>query len=300
MKVRQANIEKEIQSQTRYIRSENGYKLWSTPSGEFWTPDTSHGILPILLAQQQRKIYGDAESGGVRAGDIVLDGGAHVGTYIRTALDAGAAKVVAIEPSPEAIECLRRNFAKEVARHSRHLSERHLGRREATYFLFQRNGAAGDSFVERGTNAKIIADIPVTTIDRIVHELGLPRVDLIKADIKGAGTRMITWRIGETIRKFHPRIVVSVEEAPEDPASIKAAVLLSPPTTDSDVGHACSQATRFRTIRFSSNSSYIANVSLRRCWIFIPSTRDQFHSSVSFVSLRRESLIHRTAIASRN
>ena len=225
VKVRQANIEKEIQSQTRYIRSENGYKLWSTPSGEFWMPDTSDGILQILLAQQQRKIYGDAESGGVRAGDIVLDGGAHVGTYIRTALDAGAAKVVAIEPSPEAIECLRRNFTQEVAAGTVVIYPKGIWDEEKRLIFYSNgNGAAGDSFVERGVNAKIIADIPVTTIDRIVHELGLPRVDLIKADIKGAGTRMITGA-SETIRKFHPRIVVSVEEAPEDPASIKAAVL---------------------------------------------------------------------------
>src|SRR5688500_7751713 len=47
VKFRQADIEKEIQSETRYIRSENGYKLWSTPSGEFWAPDTSDGILQI-------------------------------------------------------------------------------------------------------------------------------------------------------------------------------------------------------------------------------------------------------------
>ena len=225
VKVKQAGIEKEIKSQTRYIRSENGYKLWSTPSGEFWVPDTSDGILQILLAQQQRKIYGDAASGGVRAGDIVLDGGAHVGTYIRTALDAGAAKVVAIEPSPEAIECLRRNFAREVAAGTVIIYPKGIWDEEKRLIFYSNgNGAAGDSFVERGVNAKIIADIPVTTIDRIVAELGLPRVDLIKADIKGAGTRMITGA-SETIRKFHPRIVVSVEEAPEDPASIKAAVL---------------------------------------------------------------------------
>src|SRR5664279_1253571 len=115
VKVRQGELEKEIRANTRLIRTENGYKLWSTPNGEFWVPDTSDQIIAILLAQQKRKIYGEAQSGGVRAGDIVLDGGAHVGTYVRTALDAGAAKVIAIEPSPEALVCLCRNFAREVA-----------------------------------------------------------------------------------------------------------------------------------------------------------------------------------------
>ena len=216
---------KEISANTRLIRTEKGYKLWSTPSGEFWVPDTSDEIIEVLLAQQKRKIYGDAESGGVRAGDIVLDGGAHVGTYVRTALDAGAAKVIAIEPSPEALECLRRNFAREVASGRVIIYPKGIWDEEKRLVFYSNgNGAAGDSFVEHGPDSKIIADIPVTTVDKIVAELALTRVDLIKADIKGAGTRMVAGAVS-TIRAFHPRIVVSVEEAPEDPASIKAAVM---------------------------------------------------------------------------
>jgi len=30
---------------------------------EYWVPDTSYEIISVLLAQQKRKIYGDAESG---------------------------------------------------------------------------------------------------------------------------------------------------------------------------------------------------------------------------------------------
>jgi hypothetical protein len=59
---------------TRLVRRRGAYKLWSTPSGDLWVPDTSDGIIEVLLAQQKRNIYGDAEAGGVRAGDIVLDG----------------------------------------------------------------------------------------------------------------------------------------------------------------------------------------------------------------------------------
>jgi FkbM family methyltransferase len=225
VKVRQGEMENEIRANTRLIRTEDGYKLWSTPNGEFWVPDTSDHIIAILLAQQKRKIYGDAANGGVRAGDIVLDGGAHVGTYVRTALDAGAAQVIAIEPSPEALVCLRRNFAREVASGRVVVYPKGLWDEEKRLVFYSNgNGAAGDSFLEHGASSRIIADIPVTTIDKLVAELALPRVDLIKADIKGAGTRMVTGAVN-TIRAFHPRIVVSVEEAPEDPVTIKAAVL---------------------------------------------------------------------------
>ena len=225
VKVRQSDLQKEIRANTRLIRAEKGYKLWSTPNGEFWVPDTSDEIIEVLLAQQKRKIYGDTESGGVRAGDIVLDGGAHVGTYVKTALDAGAAKIIAIEPSPEALECLRRNFPREVASGRVIIYPKGIWDEEKRLVFYSNgNGAAGDSFLEHGPGSKIIADIPVTTVDKMVAELGLLRVDLIKADIKGAGTRMVTGA-RNTIRAFHPRIVVSVEEAPEDPASIKAAVM---------------------------------------------------------------------------
>ncbi len=224
VKIRQAQLEKEIHTKTRLIRSEKGYKLWSTPSGEFWVPDSSDVIIDILLAQQRRKIYGDAESGGVKAGDIVLDGGAHVGTYVRTALDAGAAKVIAIEPA-EALVCLRRNFTREIASGRVIVYPKGIWDEEKRLVFYSNgNGEAGDSFLEHGLGSKIIADIPVTTVDKIVAELALPRVDLIKADIKGAGTRMILGA-GNTIRAYHPRIVISVEEAPEDPATIKAAVM---------------------------------------------------------------------------
>ncbi len=225
VKITQADDVRQIQAQSRVVRKDGPYKLWSTPAGEYWVPDTSDSILSILLAQQKRKIYGDAATGGVRQGDIVLDGGAHVGTYVKTALEAGAEKIVAIEPSPEALECLRRNFAREIAAGKVIVypkgiwdEEKHL------VFYANGNGAAGDSFVNKGANARIIADIPVTTVDRIVKELNLPRVDIIKADIKGAGTRMIKGG-AETIRAYHPRIVISVEEEPEDPAEIRAAVM---------------------------------------------------------------------------
>jgi FkbM family methyltransferase len=225
VKLTQAGLEKNILAQSHVVRKDGPYKLWSTPQGEFWVPDTSDDILAILLAQQKRKIYGDAATGGVKKGDIVLDGGAHIGIYVKTALDAGAEKIVAIEPSPEALECLRRNFRKEIESgkvivYAKGIwdEEKHL------VFYANGNGAAGDSFVTQAVNAKPIADIPVTTIDKIVKELNLPRVDIIKADIKGAGTRMIKGGV-ETIRAYHPRMVISVEEEPENPAEIHDAVL---------------------------------------------------------------------------
>ena len=224
VKLGQIETSAKIRKQSHVIKTEGHFNLWSTPKGDFWVPDNNDQILGILLAQQERNIYGDASTGGVRKNDIVLDGGAHIGTYVMTAVAAGAEKIVAIEPSPDALWCLRRNFAKEIAAGKVIIYDKGIWDEEKSLVFFENgNGAAGDGFLTEGKGARKIT-VPVTTIDKIVKELNLPRVDIIKADIKGAGTRMIHGG-EETIRKYHPRMVISVEEEPEDPAAIRLAVL---------------------------------------------------------------------------
>jgi FkbM family methyltransferase len=252
VKVDQRQSEKQIRSQSRLVRTDGNLRLWTTPDGEFWIPGANDSILAILLAQQRRNIYGDVASGGVRTGDVVIDCGAHVGTYARAALRAGAAKVIAVEPSPEAVECLRRNFEKEAADGRLVIYAKGVWDEEKRLVFYENgNGAAGDSFITAGRNAKPVADIPVTTIDKIVAELGLNKVDLIKADIKGAGVRMIHGA-DRTIRLHHPRLVISTEEAPEDPAAINAAVLAIAPNYTRHCGPCLFDGDEIRTdtIRF--------------------------------------------------
>ncbi len=225
VKLRRDARREALLAKSHLVRKDGAYQLWSTPKGEFWVPENNTNILAILLAQQEDTIYGDARTGGARTGDIVLDGGAHIGVYVKTALDAGAEKIVAIEPSPDALECLRRNFRNEIEAGKVVVYPKGIWDEEKRLIFYQNgNGAAGDSFLVQSAGATPITNIPVTTIDKIVKELGLPRVDLIKADIKEAGTRMILGA-EQTIRASHPRMVISTEEEPEDPAAIRAAIM---------------------------------------------------------------------------
>lgn len=83
----------------------SGYHQWATPQGNYWVPELTDDALWILLGQQQRDIYDEGEA-AVKPGDVVLDCGAHIGVFTRTALKRGASIVVAIEPAPENLECL--------------------------------------------------------------------------------------------------------------------------------------------------------------------------------------------------
>src|SRR5437879_1765488 len=98
---------------SRILESDGRFNRWQTPRGDWWVPKGSDAPVLGFLAQQQNKIYGEGPW-GVQKGDIVLDAGANIGVYTREALDEGASLVVAIEPGPENVECLRRNFKSGV------------------------------------------------------------------------------------------------------------------------------------------------------------------------------------------
>jgi len=175
---RNAQLEKE--SNERIIKESKlisldgqGLELWQTPKGRFWIPGGSRGLLPFHLAAQERGIYGTGDA-GPHAGDIALDWGAAAGVTVSEELLAGAEKVVAMERSPENLECLRRNFSNEIA----------TGR------------------------VTLYASDPLTTIDKIVAELKPARVDYIKFDLDGGEPKPLTGA-RDTISRFKPRISVS-------------------------------------------------------------------------------------------
>ena len=196
-----------------------GYHLWDTPHGRFWIPQGSDYVLPFNLAEQERKIYGVGER-DVRAGDIVLDCGANVGVYTREALKNGAKLVVAIEPAPENIECLRRNFKQEIAAGRVIVYEKGVWDKDEMLVMnVDPHNSAADSFIIHREGAVETKQLPLTTIDKLVAELKLDRVDYIKMDIEGAEQRAL---LGgrETLTKYRPRLSLSAYHVPSDPEKI--------------------------------------------------------------------------------
>src|SRR5438876_767814 len=193
-----------------------GYHLWETPHGRFWIPQGSDYVLPFNLAEQERKIYGVGER-DVRVGDIVLDCGANVGVYTREALKNGAKLVVSIEPAPENIECLRRNFKQEIADGRVILYEMGVWYKDEMLGMrVDPNNSAADSFIMQREGAVETKQLPLTTVDKLVAELKLERVDHIKMDIEGAEQRALQGA-QDTLARYHPRMSLASYHVPSDP-----------------------------------------------------------------------------------
>lgn len=93
--------------------------------------------------------------------------------------------MVAIEPTPASVECLKRNLAAEIAAGKVIIYPKGIWDFEGALTLFDSGDGVGNSFVEHSSASKEVNSIPVTTIDQVAAELHLARVDFIKADVKG-------------------------------------------------------------------------------------------------------------------
>jgi FkbM family methyltransferase len=214
-----------IAKKMRRIGNDQNLSLfhWETSRGRFWVPSGSPMLLAYLLAQQQSDIYGD-EHAGVHSGDVVIDCGAHVGVFVQKALSRGARLVVAVEPAPQAAECLRRNFSGEIKSGAVIVCQKAIWDKpeETLKFYLNGNEDAADSLVWQAKNVAAV-DVKTTTIDAIAADYHLGRIDFIKADIKGAAASMLRGA-KETLVHSHPRLAISTEEGFDHPAEITALV----------------------------------------------------------------------------
>jgi len=220
---RQIQIKDEILKASKLVDKDDKYEQWHTPKGTYWIAAGSRYVLPFNLAEQERKIYGRG-SNFVRRGDVVLDCGANIGVFVRESLDAGAKTVVAIEPAPENIECLRRNFKGEIASGRVIVYPKGVWDKDdwLTLHIDDHNSAADSFLINPKGSHETGEKFPLTTIDKLVAELNLPSVDFIKMDIEGAEVKALNGG-RETIAKYHPRMGLSVYHVPDHPVEVPKA-----------------------------------------------------------------------------
>ena len=170
-------------------------------------------LLSYLIGEQQWIIEETPEA-RLKPGDIVVDCGAHVGAFSDRAFREGASKVIAFEPDPIQIQCLRRNFAPEIEAGKFVLIEKavwsDIG--TTTFRIGAGNSGAG-SVVEQPADSTV--EVETTTIDRVVRELRLPRVDLVKMDIEGAEREALKGARA-TLETYRPRLLIDANHVADD------------------------------------------------------------------------------------
>lgn len=195
--------------------------LWRTNLGDFWGRARDDELLHLLVAEHLVNSVYQEPPVVVRQGDVVLDAGAHLGTFSRLALERGARLVIAFEPEPTNCACFKRTFHREIAEGRVILIEAALWDSPGTLEFAPpdpTNSGTGSTALGGGS-----LKVPATTVDAEIARLGT-RVDFIKMDTEGAEPHIIRGARA-TITRFRPRMAISAEHTLEDWVLIPTTVL---------------------------------------------------------------------------
>jgi FkbM family methyltransferase len=187
------------------------------------TVDSGLPEVAATFVLEQYRLKGIVEPG---AGDVVLDCGAYRGeTVLWFARRVGKdGRVVAFEPAARNAEGLRRNLAANRSVEMAPVTVLECAVSSSTGVLHFNAQAEGSSRVD----ADSIESVPAVTIDDVMEEQHLGRVDFIKMDIEGGEVDALRGA-EETLKKFTPRLAISVYHRPHDLPDIVKLILRACP-----------------------------------------------------------------------
>lgn len=204
----------------RHLRALN----WLKASGlsdrpvEVTTPDgltldlDLHTAFDPLYSIVGEEDYERAPGFTLAPGMVVLDLGANLGVFAtRAAKRVGpSGRVIAVEPHPGNFARLQGNARRNgLARLE--CVEAAAGDREGQVELFVHDRGINHS-ITRGSGKSVT--VPLRTVDGLVRERGLERVDFLKIDIEGAVPGALRGA-SETLKRFRPLISLERDSAAE-------------------------------------------------------------------------------------
>jgi FkbM family methyltransferase len=191
-----------------------GYSLVLPPVAN--ARDTAVNDLREILVE---KIY-EHNSVDLRQNDVVIDCGANIGLFSLMAFHriGNQGRLIAIEPVPSIRAVLERNLSQADGQTFYHIFDRPvfsdsramtLSVDEDVFTMHHLD--MGPSPASKGPGIKV----QTTTIDELIKELGLTRVDFIKMDIEGAEMGALAGA-ASTLKQWKPRLAISAYHLIDD------------------------------------------------------------------------------------
>jgi FkbM family methyltransferase len=222
------------------LKREDGRVLWRTVLGPMWTPPgAGPNYVGRLAAEMLANVYDLGTLRRRTSGPVVLDCGANVGFFTRLALQSGAAHVVAFEPSPGNLVCLRQNLETEIETGKVTIIEKGVWDSDAI-LSFSSSNKANPGAHHISVDGMGDSQIPVTAIDVVCERLNLTRVDYLKLDVEGSEVVAIRGA-ARVIRESHPVLCVATEHT-DDVFANAVAVLETMREIDPSYRCVCTEA----------------------------------------------------------
>lgn len=176
-------------------------RFWHDFGTGFWEPKTGERIAHLLKAGVVA-----AEMNPRIDPPLFFDIGAWLGPYTLLAADLGA-RVVAVEPDPEARKQLEANVnANEGAQNVTILSNAVSDRAPAPVYLQMNEPGDSMSSMTR-TNLQHVIEVPAVTLEDLITAYGEP--DLVKIDIEG-GESIVMPAAGPWLRTLQVPVILSL------------------------------------------------------------------------------------------
>lgn len=188
----------------------NGQCYYDFGDRRIFAPSNAAGVFVEMFAEEAyEQVWRPQE------GDTVLDIGAYVGMFsIKASRAVGpTGKVVAIEPSPENYELLKQNCE---GLDNVIPIKKAIWSSNGTERLYYSRTPAANSLVVAWAN---YIEVETITLDNLIDELGIGRVDFIKLDVEGAELAVLKGA-KETMARGTRMVIAAYHTAPNGEAEI--------------------------------------------------------------------------------
>jgi FkbM family methyltransferase len=202
------------------LRFDDKHEVWF-PGDAKVTPEVWNEYLCVFWNHPQNAHY-YLRHVPVKAGDVCVDCGACEGFFVFQALEADASKVICVEPSAIMAQCLARTFEREIAGGRVVIKHAALGAINGTIgFNFDSLHPFGGSVGQQSGHAETVE---VLTLERLLVELGVSRIDFLKMDIEGAEIQAVEGAM-PTLTKYHPKSAVTTYHRSFDFVALRALLI---------------------------------------------------------------------------